>query len=179
MTRLDTNKLMGVNGSDLCSFFKVENVHFHWGANDFQGSEHKLNGEKLPLEMHVVHSSARSDNYVVTGLIFQVQAEDNPVLEPFLKAVDELQTKESLEIEFNIFSIYPSEMSLEKYYRYSGSLTTPPCSEVVIWNVFKKPIMISSAQMARIRIIGPEISFRHVQPINGRTLYKSYKENQC
>lgn len=58
-----------------------------------------------------------------------------------------LKKVSSIDVNFNLFSIYPKEETLKSYYRYAGSLTTPPCSEVVIWNVFENPINISSSQV--------------------------------
>ena len=167
---------MGVSGSDFSSFFQIENIHFHWGYNDFQGSEHRLNGQKMPMEMHVVHASDEIKNYVVTGFFFQISKEDNKNLEPLLSTIDKLKSKKSTDIEFNIFSIYPSVESLKKYYRYSGGLTTPPCSELVTWNLFKTPINISSKQIKRIRDIGPFHNFRSIQPLNDRIIYNSYNK---
>jgi carbonic anhydrase len=55
------------------------------------------------------------------------------------------------------------------YFAYAGSLTTPPCSEGVRWNVLRTPIAASPAQIAALReALGS--SSRHVQPIHERTI---------
>lgn len=174
INNLEESRVIGVNGSDLSSFYKLVNVHVHWGHNDYQGSEHRLNGKKMPLELHAVHASDKTDKYVVTGLFFQISNENNPALEPLIQAVDRLKGNvKSTEINFNLFSIYPKDGSLKKYYRYQGSLTTPPCNEVVIWNVFETPINISSSQMEKIREVGPKLCFRTTQNLYGRAVYSS------
>lgn len=174
LENLEPNRIMGVNGSDLASFYKLANVHVHWGHNDFQGSEHRINGMKYPLELHAVHASSQSDKYVVTGLFFQISKADNPALAPLVNVIDKLRGNiSSIDVNFNLFSIYPKEETLKSYYRYAGSLTTPPCSEVVIWNVFENPINISSSQMEKIRSVGPDLCFRTTQKLNGRAVYSS------
>ena len=57
------------------------------------------------------------------------------------------------------------------YYTYSGSLTTPPCSEIVTWIVMDKPIFASQAQLDAFDNVLHD-NFRPVQPINGRTIRK-------
>ena len=49
----------------------------------------------------------------------------------------------------NLSSILPSESEMESYYRYVGSLTTPPCTEGVLWNVFKTFVDISHYQVIK------------------------------
>lgn len=62
-----------------------------------------------------------------------------------------------------------------EFYKYSGSLTTPPCSEGVYWMVFKQPIEASMEQIERIKeVIGK--NNRPVQNINSRSLLKSWSE---
>jgi carbonic anhydrase len=66
--------------------------------------------------------------------------------------------------------------STSKFYRYSGSLTTPGCNEIVVWTVFESPIPISENQLAKFRQLesedGPLVNnYRPVQPLLGRTVH--------
>ena len=93
-------------------------------------------------------------------------------------------------------SILPS--NIQQYFRYSGSLTTPPCSELAIWTIFYAPIEISSKQviirliflsllinylilffqLAAFRGTGNEYCFRDPQDLNGRLIFSSFKINR-
>lgn len=53
------------------------------------------------------------------------------------------------------------------YYRYDGSLTTPPCTEGVKWFVMAKPVELSASQIAAFRALYQD-NYRPVQPLNGR-----------
>ena len=55
-------------------------------------------------------------------------------------------------------------------YHYSGSLTTPPCSEVVSWFVLKEKIQLSADQLSQFEAI-LDNNFRNVQNLNGRKIY--------
>lgn len=54
------------------------------------------------------------------------------------------------------------------YYRFSGSLTTPPCSEGVRWLVMKEPVQVSQAQIDAFKALMHHPNNRPVQPLNGR-----------
>lgn len=56
---------------------------------------------------------------------------------------------------------------------YEGSLTTPPCSESVHWNVLAAPVALSAAQVAAFRELFPEGTHRPVQELNGRVVAAS------
>uniref|UniRef100_A0ACB8ECH2 Uncharacterized protein n=2 Tax=Sphaerodactylus townsendi TaxID=933632 RepID=A0ACB8ECH2_9SAUR len=77
-------------------------------------------------------------------------------------------------------SFIPKEEDLSEYYRYNGSLTTPGCSEGVIWTLFKEPIILSSTQVQEFwmklyfnKDLPMEDNFRPVQSLGARTVYKS------
>jgi carbonic anhydrase len=68
---------------------------------------------------------------------------------------------------FNMTSILPNNRA---YYNYSGSLTTPPCSEHVTWVVLKTPITISEMQLIELQKLMPKNNYRNQQPLNGRVV---------
>ncbi|KJU84586.1 carbonic anhydrase [Candidatus Magnetobacterium bavaricum] len=69
-------------------------------------------------------------------------------------------------VKFNPADLLPKDYTL---YRYSGSLTTPPCSEKVNWNVLKAHIEVSKEQKEKfLSIVGKNA--RPVQPVNERTI---------
>jgi carbonic anhydrase len=118
--------------------------------------------------MHIVHLS-KSGKYAVAAFLFETRDEDNFQLEGILRAVERARNltgdlsfyylnhfKNDLELflfldysigstAFNSF--LPKNEDLEYFYRYEGSFTTPPCSEGVIWSIFKKRIPISHEQV--------------------------------
>ena len=76
----------------------------------------------------------------------------------------EADTKTEVRASFNAAELLPADKG---YYRYAGSLATPPCSESVVWLVLKDPIEVSGAQVEAFRKIFDNNN-RPVQPINER-----------
>lgn len=75
--------------------------------------------------------------------------------------------------------LIPPQQNLTNYYRYKGSLTTPNCTESVVWTVFEKPIPLSKNQLRKFSELqfkdGKDMvdTFRPVQPLNRRVVYRS------
>ncbi len=132
--------------------------HFH------TPSEHTLEGESSPMEVHLVHRS-KSGELAVIGIFFKV-GEHNPflrkVIPHFPKKIKSTEKKKSLDIR----KLLPSNLS---YFTYSGSLTTPPCSEGVRWIVLQTPLEASEKQIAKLhKIMGKNA--RPTQDLKGRVI---------
>ena len=72
----------------------------------------------------------------------------NGALHPILKHLSEVtHAGDSVTIPepVNFFQLLP--FGRRKFYRYQGSLTTPPCSEIVTWTVFRYPLLLTSGQV--------------------------------
>jgi len=136
--------------------FKLLQFHFH------HGSEHTVDGKQYPLEVHFVHQSA-DGGLAVLGVFFEEGA-DNPTLAKIWNDAPAIAGEIKSEAVIDSAALLPADQSR---FRYEGSLTTPPCSEVVNWVVFKQPLEASTAQIEAFAKIF-ESNFRPVQPINRR-----------
>ena len=148
--------------------YNLLQYHFHIP------SEHTVEGEYYPMEMHFVHQNAAGELAVVG--VFLDEGLHNPVLQ---KAWDYLSAKEGTlndpQTLINPIDLLPFQAkfaSMLVRYQYNGSLTTPPCSEGVLWLVLKKPIEVSKEQIDLFESIF-EMNARPVQPHNQRFLLES------
>jgi carbonic anhydrase len=89
-----TNDTLRIDGSDFAEAFRLLQFHFHWGENDFQGSEHTINGRKFPLEVHFVHIS-NGGGLKVLGFLFELSQADNPDLDDLLIGISNAAEKSS------------------------------------------------------------------------------------
>jgi carbonic anhydrase len=137
-------------------------VQFHFHA----ASEHTLVGAHDPLEIHLVHRSAEG-GLAVVGVLLKAGAENAayaPVLQNLPTQVsDQPAPVAGATVDANL--LLPAQRS---YWRYDGSLTTPPCSEGVKWLVMNTPIELSEAQIAAFTSLYNH-NARPVQPLNSRT----------
>jgi len=141
--------------------YVLKQFHFH------APSEHTVEGgAHYPMELHFVHQDANGALAVV-GVTIRAGEESAPLAEAFrdLPAVG----KESKPIALNPFALLPQAKTS---FQYSGSLTTPPCSEKVAWFVLRQPIELSAAQIEAFRKLYSRNN-RPVQPWNGRMVSKN------
>lgn len=134
-------------------------LQFHFHAP----SEHAVNGEHYPLEVHFVHKTEAGDIAVVGVLIEEGKA--NKAWQPFVDLIaSATDNPEDSLTELDWAAMLPA---VQTTYRYDGSLTTPGCSEGVKWNVMTTPISMSAEQIAAF--VGAYANnARPVQPLNDR-----------
>jgi carbonic anhydrase len=142
------------------SQYQLVQFHFH------HPSEEKLNGKSFEMVAHLVHKDSQGKLAVVAVLVSHGKA--NPLIEtlwsnlPRDKGVE--RTVEGTQID--VATLLPAERS---YYTFTGSLTTPPCSEDVTWYVLRSPVQFSGPEIARFAKLYP-MDARPVQPLNGRVI---------
>jgi carbonic anhydrase len=129
-------------------------------------SEHHLNGQSYPLEMQFLHLDSKK-NVAMTSVLFQV-GESNIQL---AKLLTQLPQKVGEVIKLKA-RLTPSDLmpTNQRYYRYSGSLTSPPCTEGVRWVVMKSLLQASAEQIAAITAALGGANSRSIQPLNGRSV---------
>ncbi|KAJ7520869.1 hypothetical protein O6H91_19G026800 [Diphasiastrum complanatum] len=130
-------------------------------------SEHILNGTRFPLEIHLVHRTSDGSRIAVISLPYTYGKRDH-IFEQVLDMISSLKEKGgTLGSSLNMTDL---KISGKAYYRYSGSLTTPPCTEGVVWTVLKEPRTISPEQLSRYQIAFTENNARFTQELNGRPI---------
>ncbi len=138
--------------------FELKQFHFH------APSENLIEGKSYPLEGHLVHVSDKGEIAVVAVMFEAGKA--NPAL---TAAWGELPAKvgeiHKLKVPLAAEQLLPESRD---YYRFSGSLTTPPCSEGGRWLVMKQPVEVSQAQNDAFKAVMHHPNNRPVQPLNGR-----------
>ena len=143
--------------------YQLLQFHFH------SLSENKINGQFSPVEAHLVHANAAGDLAVV-GVMFNEGAA-NPLLETLWRYTpSKANSTMSVATSISVTDLLPASTD---YHGFTGSLTTPPCTEGVRWMVLKQPVTISAAQIKKFRgFFGDHNTNRPVQPLNGRTVYQ-------
>jgi len=142
--------------------FALKQFHFH------SPSENTVNGKSYPLEMHFVHADP-SGNLAVIGVMFE-QGKENQALTGLWQDMPAEKNKPvSLAKHFESKQLLPDN---KEYFRFNGSLTTPPCSEGVRWFVMQEPLQVSPEQIKKFRSVMPGDTNRPVQSINARVVLR-------
>jgi carbonic anhydrase len=140
--------------------YTLVQFHFH------TPSEEQVNYRNYAMVVHLVHRSAEGQLAVVAVLL------EPGVASPLINKVwtympldvnDTVRTPAGL-IDLN--ELLPKD---QRYYQFMGSLTTPPCTEGVLWMVLKQPMQISPAQLRLFQQLYPN-NARPVQPLNNRPI---------
>lgn len=167
-----------VDGGPFSGPYEFSQLHFHWGDNDSYGSEGKLsrsemalainqikfslsdafNGKHFPMELHVVffkkeygsmkEATLHSDGLAVMAFFFKI-AKPNPAYEELSQLLGTIVKPHSAANFIRPLALHELMLKqLNEYYVYNGSLTTPPCLEIVTWLDFYDPIEISHDQVS-------------------------------
>ncbi|XP_049621937.1 carbonic anhydrase 14 [Suncus etruscus] len=172
-------------------------LHLHWGQKGtLRGSEHHVDGEATAAELHIVHYDADSysslgeaankpQGLAVLGILIEVGDDvPNPAYEHILSYLQEVRLKDQKTFvhPFNVRELLPSQ--LWQFFRYNGSLTTPPCYQSVVWTVFRDRAHISRAQLEKLQetLFATDSepleplaqNYRVPRPLNKRLIFTSF-----
>ncbi|KAM4742030.1 carbonic anhydrase 4b [Anableps anableps] len=189
--QLDLPPGIVISGGHLAANYKAVQVHLHWGNNGSPGSEHTIDGEQFPMEMHIVHIKEDYDSLsqavkdpagiAVLGFLFQESVSTNKKYTPLVDALKQIiePSSNTTLTGVSLEMLLPPQGSLTKYFRYDGSLTTPDCAEAAVWTLFESTIPLSTSQLSafcQLRFSdGTHMiqTYRPVQPLNGRHVFYS------
>lgn len=140
------------------SNYRLVQFHFH------SPSEEQVNYKRFAMVAHLVHKNDEGQLAVVAVLL--EQGTPNPLIDKVwtympLDANDRVRMPREI---LNMNELLPAD---QRYYQFMGSLTTPPCSEGVLWMVLKQPVQLSKSQFRLFTQLYPN-NARPIQPLNGR-----------
>uniref|UniRef100_UPI0037E739BF carbonic anhydrase 15 n=1 Tax=Semicossyphus pulcher TaxID=241346 RepID=UPI0037E739BF len=182
---------MSVSGGGLSDVYHTIQLHFHWGGPATNGSEHTVDGRRYPMEMHIVNMKSIHPNMTaalndptglaVLGFFIDVVYADNVHFGHISQKLSSVAYKgQTTKVKpFPLMSLLPKH-NMSQYYRYYGSLTTPPCSQVVVWTLYEVPVYISWSQLAQFtsqifsteedaeQVTPLQNNFRHIHPTFSR-----------
>ncbi|XP_011481549.1 carbonic anhydrase 4 isoform X2 [Oryzias latipes] len=181
-----------LTGGALPGYYRAAQFHFHWGGKGRPGSEHTIDGERFPMELHIVHikepySSLAEAQHDMAGIallafLFEETTDNHPHLDTVIAALGLVQNNGSTTVipNFRLSDIIPPASDLHHYYRYVGSMTTPGCEHAVAWTVFHRTLSISSRQLDAIikqcrfwTGLPMTDIYRPTQPLDGRIVYST------
>ncbi|XP_048007287.1 putative carbonic anhydrase 3 [Leguminivora glycinivorella] len=182
-----------VRGGPLEGDYIFSQMHFHWGDNDTFGSEDKINHRSFPMELHMVfykdeyrtakEAVKHSDGLAVLAFFYELDRHQHPAYDDITSALANVTEPHATVVMSNPFSflnILPYD--LRRYFTYRGSLTTPPCSEVVTWLDFEQPVRLAHEQIELFRELKSahgkiRHNFRPIQPIGDRVVFYNIDNN--
>ncbi|WND03916.1 carbonic anhydrase family protein [Temperatibacter marinus] len=140
--------------------YELKHINFH------TPSEHTIMGKKFPAALHFVHTD-QSGNVAIIGAMVETGTE-NAAAKELLASLpaNKGDSRKNARTQINARDLMPHNKS---YYRYMGSLTTPPCSEGVNWYLLKTPIQMSAGQLQALEGV-MKMNARPVQSRNYRLI---------
>ncbi len=140
--------------------FKLLQFHFH------HPSEERVNSQGAAMVAHLVHQSVSGQLAVVAVLLDP--GEINSLINKVWTYMP-LEKNDAVQMPANLVNLNELLPTDQRYYQFMGSLTTPPCTEGVLWMVLKQPTPIAPEQIKLFSQLFPN-NARPVQPANGRSV---------
>ncbi|XP_004629007.1 carbonic anhydrase 12 isoform X4 [Octodon degus] len=179
--------------------YRATQLHLHWGdSKEPFGSEHTISGKHFAAELHIVHynsdqypnisaASEHSGGLAVLAVLLE-RGSFNPSYDKIFSHLKHVKYKgQQVRIPgFNIEELLPEKPA--EYYRYEGSLTTPPCNPTVLWTVFRNTAQVSPEQLLALETalyctdmgdpspVEMVNNFRQVQKFEERLVYISFRQ---
>ncbi|XP_061700462.1 carbonic anhydrase 12 [Syngnathoides biaculeatus] len=169
-------------------------MHLHWGGWDLEasGAEHTVDGIRYMAELHVVHYNSdkyksfteakdKADGLAVLAFFYEDGHFENTYYSDFISNLAKIKyAGQSMNISsLDVRSMLPE--NLNHFFRYQGSLTTPPCYESILWTVFDTPITLSHNQIRKLESTLMDMDnktlwndYRIAQPLNDRVVESSF-----
>jgi carbonic anhydrase len=140
--------------------YELVQFHFH------KPSEERINGRSFDMVAHLVHRD--QDGHLAVVAVLLKKGGANRLVQTLWDALPRKKDEEEVKsVEVNAADLLPSDKSA--YYTFTGSLTTPPCSEDVTWFVLKSPMVVSEDEIIRFGHLY-SMNARPTQPLNGREI---------
>lgn len=140
--------------------YQVAEAHSH------NPSEHTIEGERFAMELHLVHTD-QSGGIAVVGVLFR-EGDPNPAIQAIIDSAPGEVGASSPASGMAAADFLPEGRS---YYSYIGSLTTPPYTEGVRWQVMAEALEVSAEQVTQLAALtGGGTNSRPLQPLNGRQI---------
>lgn len=140
--------------------FNLKQFHFH------APSENLIKGKSYALEGHLVHAD-KDGNLAVVAVMFAEGKANEALAKAWEKMPKKEGEKNKLDANISPEALLPAKRD---YYRFNGSLTTPPCTEGVRWLVMKEIVSASKEQIEEFKHVMHHPNNRPVQPIKARTV---------
>lgn len=145
--------------------YELQGLHFH------RPSEERVNGRQFDMVAHLMHQDAQGRQAVVAVLL-TAGADDrpHPVIQTLWAHLPlEKGEAQPARVPLDLSGLLPAERG---YYTYMGSLTTPPCSEGVLWMVMRQPVALAAQQIDVFARLYP-MNARPLQAGSGRLIKES------
>lgn len=155
-------RVYGKGGYAVFKGYKFDFVEFHFHTP----SEHRINNQILPMEIHFVHYNKEIDEYVVFAVFVKQGENTHNTLQKIVKHLPYKDTNQAVSIDPCDFLPHDTESLY-----YEGSLTVPPCLETVSWQVFPTAIEAKNSQIEAFSALR-NFNARKLQALNNRMVKK-------